>query len=134
MGHEAIHAPGQEVIHEIFLGLHTHSPAISAKILTHTTAFFPGINGSHGSPHSSQHVMVKARVILTHGRQSPGHILSSRPYLASDVVDARHVLTGQSPEEMAHARPQIRIGIAVLQHVTDILHSMSLAPVPQLSR
>ena len=33
--------------------------------------------------------------------QSPGHILSSRPYLASDVVDARHVLTGQSPEEMA---------------------------------
>ena len=59
-------------------------------------------------------------------------ILSLRQHLSADIIDARHVLTGQSAKIMSKARSAPRMLVVVLDQMTDVFHAMRRAPIPQL--
>ena len=111
---------------------HTFFPSIISEDLTHRTILFSRVNGCRAGCQPPECKMIKFPVSFRAQVGNIFDILSLRQHLSADIINARHILSGKSPEKMSQTGTAPRMLIIVLDQMADILHTMFPAPAADL--
>ncbi len=134
MGHQVVYAPDQEVIRQKLLFSHPRLPSVSPEVFTQAPSLLFRIHRSQRGSQLSTNIVVKAGLVVNLWILPSGGVFTVYHHLAADVVDSRHVLAGKPPKVVSQTDAQIRVEVAVLQHVADVLHAVIRTPPSDLFR
>ena len=134
MGHEMVHAPDQEVIGQVLLQPDALLPAVVSEYLAHAVAALRRVDGRQRSAQPAQHEVIEPPVPRLSPHAEGAVPLALGQHLATDIVDARHVLPGEAPEVVAEAAAGAGVLVVVLDQMADVPDPMRTTPGADLLR
>ena len=132
VGHKVVDAPHQKVVRQVLLQPDALLPSVVAENLAHGVACLARLKCRGAGRQGAQAVVVELPVAGAALGVQGGAVLPLGQHLAADVVDARHVLALEPPEEVPQAGAGAAVLAVVLDDVADVRHPPLMAPVRHL--
>ena len=132
VGHKVVDAPYQKVVRQVLLQPDALLPSVVAENLAHGVACLARLKGRGAGRQGAQSVVVELPVAGAALGVQGGAVLPLGQHLAADVVDARHVLALEPPEEVPQAGAGAAVLAVVLDDVANVRHPPLMAPVRHL--